>query len=208
MPRERYESMDEEKKARLLSAAAKEFAAHGYELASINTILDGAGLSKGSFYYYFEDKADLAATVMIEVSEPAVRAIVYRQPTTEAEFWSELRRVSVIQIRELESKRTNYEALMRLGNAIAKNPELAAKVMPAFGPRTVQLGKFFAAGVAVGALRSDLPLPMLMSIIQAMKNAAYAARFPVDTVPSDQDLEQFTDLVLDLAQRLCRPPKG
>jgi AcrR family transcriptional regulator len=208
MPRERYTTMDAQKKARLLEAAAKEFAAHGYELASINTILDEAGLSKGSFYYYFDDKADLAATVMIEVSEPAMRAIDYRDPTSEAEFWAELKRVSNIQLRELEAKRTHYEALMRLGNALAKNPELAAKVMPSFAPRTMQLARFFQAGVAVGALRSDLQLPMLMSLVQSMKQAVYATRFPVDTVPTEAELLAFTDLVLELAQRLCRPTKG
>ena len=41
-----------ENAARLLAAAIQEFGTHGYELASINRILDAAGLSKSSFYYY------------------------------------------------------------------------------------------------------------------------------------------------------------
>src|SRR5689334_5750559 len=64
MARPRFERAAPEKREALLDAAATEFAAHGYETASLNRILLSAGLSKGSFYYYFEDKADLAAAVL------------------------------------------------------------------------------------------------------------------------------------------------
>lgn len=200
--------MDPEKKARLLEAAAREFAAHGYELASINTILDEAGLSKGSFYYYFDDKADLAATLLIALSEPVLRIVGFGAVSTPDEFWAELRRVSFIQLRELESKRVPFEATTRLSNAMAKDPAFAAKVMPHFLPRMQETTAFLQRGVEVGALRSDLPLPMLTALIQATKQAAYAARFPHDVVPTEAGLLEFSELVLDLAHRLCAPKKG
>jgi TetR/AcrR family transcriptional regulator len=43
----------------LFDAALKEFIAHGYEHASLNTILEAAGMSKGQFYYYFKNKEEL-----------------------------------------------------------------------------------------------------------------------------------------------------
>lgn len=43
----------------LLSAALDEFIAHGYDGASINRILDTAGMSKGQFYYHFGSKEAL-----------------------------------------------------------------------------------------------------------------------------------------------------
>ena len=64
MPLPRFEKMPEDKKENILEAAAMEFAANGYEKASINRILERAGISKGAAYYYFEDKADLIATVV------------------------------------------------------------------------------------------------------------------------------------------------
>lgn len=208
MPRERYETMDAEKKARLLKAAAKEFAAHGYELASINTILDDAGLSKGSFYYYFEDKADLAATVLLTLSEPAIRITGYAEVHDAEQWWSELERVSWLQLRELESKKLEFEAITRLSNGMAKDPEFARRVMPALSPRVHTVMAFMETGVRVGAVRSDLPLPMLISILQSTKQSAYAHAFPRDVVPSDDELRKFSKLMLELAQRICRPPKG
>ena len=46
MPRPRFDKLAEEKRERILEAAAKEFAARGYDGASMNRILDG-NISKG-----------------------------------------------------------------------------------------------------------------------------------------------------------------
>lgn len=46
-------------KHELINAAIKEFSAKGYEKASLNNILKEAEISKGTFYYHFEDKEDL-----------------------------------------------------------------------------------------------------------------------------------------------------
>lgn len=208
MPRPRYEHIDPEKKERLLEAATREFAAHGYELASINRILEAAGLSKSSFYYYFDDKADLAATVLLALAEPMTKVGELRTPNTVEAFWSELRRVSMEQLRELESKRLVYECVTRLSNAMATHPEFAALVLPRFRPRQLQMQGFLQCGVVVGALRSDLPLPMLTALIQSAKATAYAVRFPGDRIPTEAEMESFSDLVFDLAHRLCSPSKG
>ena len=47
----------------ILRAALDEFAAHGFHDASLNRIIDAAGISKGSMYYYFDGKEDLFAHV-------------------------------------------------------------------------------------------------------------------------------------------------
>jgi len=44
-----------------------EFTINGYEQASLNTIIREAGISKGSLYYYFEDKTDLYLAVIDRV---------------------------------------------------------------------------------------------------------------------------------------------
>ena len=65
MPRPRFEKLPVEKQEQILEAAAKEFTAHGYDGASLNRILEEAGISKGAAYYYFDDKADLYATKLV-----------------------------------------------------------------------------------------------------------------------------------------------
>jgi AcrR family transcriptional regulator len=51
----------EERVARLLEAAATTFAACGYANARVQDMCRGAGVSVGTFYQHFEDKADLLA---------------------------------------------------------------------------------------------------------------------------------------------------
>ncbi len=52
-------AMDEERVAAIVDAAIEEFNQKTYSKASLNNILKMAGISKGSFYYNFENKADL-----------------------------------------------------------------------------------------------------------------------------------------------------
>ncbi|MGH7620186.1 MAG: TetR family transcriptional regulator, partial [Gemmatimonadaceae bacterium] len=53
MVNDRFDNLDPDKQQRLFEAAADEFADHGFESASLNRIIERAGMSKGSLYYYF-----------------------------------------------------------------------------------------------------------------------------------------------------------
>ena len=64
MSRSRFENLEPDKQQRLIDSAAEEFAAKGYDAASLNRILELAGMSKSSLYYYFDDKADLFTTLV------------------------------------------------------------------------------------------------------------------------------------------------
>ncbi|MBR4764510.1 MAG: TetR/AcrR family transcriptional regulator [Lachnospiraceae bacterium] len=54
-----FERLPKEKRNRILQAARAEFLRYPYEKTSINRILAEAEVPKGSFYQYFDDKADL-----------------------------------------------------------------------------------------------------------------------------------------------------
>src|SRR5579864_3288983 len=69
MPFERFEKLATAKRERILEVAAQEFAANGFEGASINRILERAQMSKGAAYYYFADKADLFGAAVLYASE-------------------------------------------------------------------------------------------------------------------------------------------
>ncbi len=58
-----FENIPEEKRERILSAAATEFASLGFASANINIIAKKAGISIGSMYNYFESKESLFLTV-------------------------------------------------------------------------------------------------------------------------------------------------
>lgn len=55
----------QERRGEILSAAAGVFAEKGYRAASINDVVEQAGVARGTFYHYFESKQD----VFLEVIE-------------------------------------------------------------------------------------------------------------------------------------------
>lgn len=86
----RLENLEPERQKRLFETAAEEFAAHGFDGASLNRILEKSGMSKSSLYYYFDDKADLFVTLIERSMAVLFREIGGFDPATlDAEgFWA------------------------------------------------------------------------------------------------------------------------
>lgn len=59
-----FQRIDPARRTALLQAAFQEFAATGYEAASLNGILQKAGIAKGSLYQYFGSKKELYTHLM------------------------------------------------------------------------------------------------------------------------------------------------
>lgn len=59
MPKQTFFNLPDEKREVITNAAVDEFAEFGLENASTNRIVANSGISKGSFYQYFEDKQDV-----------------------------------------------------------------------------------------------------------------------------------------------------
>jgi AcrR family transcriptional regulator len=64
MPIVRQQKLAADKRDRLFEVAAREFATHGFDQASLNRILAEANIGKSSAYYFFENKADLFTAVV------------------------------------------------------------------------------------------------------------------------------------------------
>lgn len=59
LPTKTFFNLSDTKRNRLIDVATKEFSEKSLNEASINTIIKNAGISRGSFYQYFENKEDL-----------------------------------------------------------------------------------------------------------------------------------------------------
>lgn len=77
MPTERFYNLPEEKKKAIRDAAMKECVRVPFEKVSINKIIQNAGISRGSFYTYFEDKRDLVRYIFSDTADKL------------KEFWTE-----------------------------------------------------------------------------------------------------------------------
>ncbi|MFE1440171.1 TetR/AcrR family transcriptional regulator [Streptomyces sp. NPDC058739] len=73
MPTGTWERLPAERRKAVLDAAEAEFAERGFSGGSLNTICREAGVSKGSLFQYFEDKADMYV-YLAELASRRVRA--------------------------------------------------------------------------------------------------------------------------------------
>lgn len=66
MPKPTFFNLSEKKRRSLIQAAEKEFSRAPLFEASISNIVKSAGISRGSFYQYFEDKEDVYYYILHE----------------------------------------------------------------------------------------------------------------------------------------------
>ncbi|MDA3931142.1 MAG: TetR/AcrR family transcriptional regulator [Tenericutes bacterium] len=59
MPKQTFFNLKKEKKEKIIQAAIQEFSTKSYELVNLSDIIKQAGIPRGSFYQYFEDKRDI-----------------------------------------------------------------------------------------------------------------------------------------------------
>lgn len=59
MPHRTFFNLSEEKRRKILEAATKIFARNRYPAITVDSLVQEAGIPKGSFYQYFRDKDDL-----------------------------------------------------------------------------------------------------------------------------------------------------
>ena len=69
MPKQTFINLPNDKKETLINAAMKEFSRAPLFEASISNIVKEAGIPRGSFYQYFEDKEDLYYFLLDEYSQ-------------------------------------------------------------------------------------------------------------------------------------------
>ena len=84
MPRSTFFNLPEDKRARVVEALKIEFAARPYARASVDRVIGAAGVSKGSFYQYFDNKEDAYAHLVRELVSASVD--LAGDPVPEAPF--------------------------------------------------------------------------------------------------------------------------
>jgi AcrR family transcriptional regulator len=168
MVRKRFENLDAEAQERIFAAAAAEFAERGYEAASINRILAAAEMSKGSLYYYFEDKADLFAAVVERATAGMLAAAggLALDDLTAENYWD---RLGLLVQRSGEFL-SRHDWAARLVRSILRAPGSAASAGVAQAAER-WTAAILARGQQLGVIRADLPFAMLASMALALGEA-------------------------------------
>jgi AcrR family transcriptional regulator len=173
MPRPRFHKLPAEQQEAILRAALEEFASHGFNEASLNRIIEEAGISKGSMYYYFDGKEDLYAHVArIELGRLFDGVGPFPVPTARKPdaFWATLAEYYLRIMGALGSS-PKLAALARSWIAASASPalqqaqkEMEAALLPWFG-------QALAAGQRARAVRRDVPAGLLIAVVFGMGQA-------------------------------------
>ncbi|MEJ2752238.1 MAG: TetR/AcrR family transcriptional regulator [Chloroflexota bacterium] len=202
MPRPRFYRLSEEKRERILEAAAKEFTAHGYDGASMNSILQAAAISKGAAYYYFDDKADLFATTVQHYSEELIADIAF-DPTelTADNFWDGLADVYRRQFTSF-AERPWVFGIAKAGGPVPADTLLYGPLAEIWQQAQTLLAGFLQHGRDLGVIRDDLPEELLLSLLVTVDDAHDRWLYAHWAELSPDELEQAALRISDTLRRL------
>lgn len=172
MPRPRFAKLPLSKRAAILETAARAFAQHGYDNASMNQILEAAGLSKGAAYYYFDDKADLFVTTVTHYAGALIGDFDAMVETLQADdFWPRVTALYVAQFERFYAQPWAFGAVKAAGRLssveLAQHPGLA--VLSAVQESVVKL---IQRGQQLGVVRTDLPAALLAALFTGVDDAS------------------------------------
>lgn len=204
--RSRFDNLDDDEQEKILRNAGEEFADNGYAQASLNAIIEKAGISKGSLYYYFENKEDLFATVL----ERAVSEVVEHiggfsvEELTEENFWGELERI-VMEVAAYTGRHPWYMRILRLFYRVRDS-----QAGPVRDSEMYQLARRLAArvierGQELGVIRTDASRQFLVEMVLGVAEAG--DRWLLDRFESDDaiDFEHEAERQIDVFRRILEP---
>lgn len=94
MPTDTWRNLPDDKRARVLNAAMREFGERGFAAGSLNVIAREAGVAKGSLFQYFMGKADFFTTVCTVVAQDIRDNVVQDiDPADEQPYFDRLRSI-------------------------------------------------------------------------------------------------------------------
>jgi len=200
MPRARFYNLAPQARSRLLRIAAKHFAARGVEGASLNEILAEARISKGAYYYYFDDKDDLLATVLDNAADAMLARL--RLPAfdtlTRDEFWPAVERV----VASWAAWADVPSDLLQVAAQFTAARRTSERFAPILAKAQALYRKLIEPGQRLGCVRTDLPLDVLIRLLEANDAALDSTFLSVNATVTRANLERHTRLVFDTFKRL------
>lgn len=206
MTRKRLDNLDPDRQELLFRNAAEEFAAHGYDAASLNNILDRAGMSKSSLYYYFDGKADLFATLIERAIGLILREVGGFDPArlTARTFWPELAGLAHRFV-AVSGRNAWFVKVGRLFYRLRGREKGRDPTARTFQAARLWVGALIERGQSLGVVRSDLPLDLLIEMTMAVGEAMdrwLVARW--DDMSADERLT-MTDRQVALVRQMLSP---
>jgi AcrR family transcriptional regulator len=198
MPKDTFFNLPEEKRALICKVALEEFGEYAFDQASINHIVARAGIAKGSFYQYFEDKADLFLYLARLAGEAKARYIApVMQNPEEHDFFALLRALYASGI-QFAAEHPEYEAISK--NLFEnKDGSLYRELMAENLPSAYEFFEMLLDNaVAKGEVRADIDTKMLAHMLVPM-NAHFVEYYMEHVAPEyDEGMLETLDKFVDM----------
>jgi AcrR family transcriptional regulator len=205
MPLPRYHKLSPERKEQIINAALEEFANHHYQDASINRIIERSGVSKGTMYYYFADKADVYSELIKNFIVASIESWQFDTSVqTSEQFWEEWRTLyrSAFKyyVDNPEQHKLNSHFTRLIASGVA--PEEARKQIRKIRAYCLERLNF---GIEIGAVRSDLPESLLVNLFISLYEAFDSwVAFTYETMSLD-NCDELADMISKLLKKLLAP---
>lgn len=206
MARPRFSNLDEATRRKILETAASEFAANGFDGTSLNRLIEDLGISKGSFYYYFDDKVDLFTTVV----DHAWKTMLPDDETDLSAFdgdnyWPAIE----VVMRGAHDRVRENPWLVGLGHLFYNPPdvpEIRTRLAEVFDRARDWQAELIRRGQAIGAVRDDLPIDLLLALLVGADEAT--DRWFVENWDriDDDEIEKLFAEVFAIFRRMMEPP--
>lgn len=168
MPKETFFNLPEDKRTLICNVAIDEFAKHSFDLASINRIVAKAGIAKGSFYQYFDDKEDLFQYLLqLTAEQKATYVSPAMQKPEEYDIFTLMREFYLSGIQFV----VEHPDQAAIGKRLLenKNSPIYDEVMADYWPTTVDFFEtLLETAIQKGEIRSDLDVRMFAYLIASM----------------------------------------
>jgi len=191
MPLNRFLNLPKEDKERVLEISKKQFSTHGYDATSLNLLLKELDISKGQFYYWFEDKADLFFTVLKQGMDILKQRLNdHGMPNSKSEYWAHMCNSRLISEKLWEEK--DFVEIGRIiYQQIPSNHPLYERLQEIDAP----LRNYFCEGIQLGQtwglVRTDLSASVLYDLTDGVSEAFYNKILNIcskESVPSNESV--------------------
>ena len=207
MPLNRFLNLPDEEKERVLGISKIQFAIHGYDATSLNLLLKELEISKGQFYYWFEDKADLFFTVMKEgLDALRLRLDEHGQPTSPTDYWVHMRESRLITERFWDDY-DFVEIGQMVSQQIPSNHPIYERLVLCSAPLQSHFREGLRLGQEWGLVRTDLSIEVLQNLTDGVGDAFYGPTLQTYTKgkPPSEETLLLHDLLGRTLHLILRP---
>jgi TetR/AcrR family transcriptional regulator len=161
-------NLPEAKRERIVAAATREFSEKGYQGASINSLVDHLGISKGSIFQYFTSKKGLFLFIFQAAVDRVRRTLVgVKEETEDLEVFERIRRSLLAGVAFVRRHPHIYRIYLKL--LFDREAPQRAELLQAIRLFSAEyLGSLVRRGIDRGEIRRDVSPEQAVFMLDAV----------------------------------------